>query len=170
MKKFKPEYVQRAPGSKKHILPPHSQAVSNRTSVEIWAVHCRPRKRITCSITHRAKLVSIFISELYTLVIHTKTCVDKYHPYVSSQINMFSLIVWPTQEVMHVFSLSNINPKSPLSHCKSTENTAIPREKSGMGSLLGFSQPATSQTLTKSPIILNFDGMKKGLLPLRHLN
>jgi hypothetical protein len=51
------------------------------------------------------------------------------------------------------FPLSNMNPRSPFPHCNVTQNTAAHGGKSGMGSLLSFNQPATSQTLSISLII-----------------
>lgn len=66
-----------------------------------------PGIRVTSSVTYKGKFVLTFIRELSTWVIHTKTwardviCRGKKHPYLSSQINMFSLTMWTTQEVAH---------------------------------------------------------------------
>lgn len=61
-----------------------------------------------------------------------------------------SLFIFPNKYVFSynvnntgsgTFSLLNTNRKSLLSHSKSTKNIAPQREKSGMRSPLGFSQP-----------------------------
>lgn len=105
-----------------------------------------PRIRVTSSVTFKGNFVLAFIRELSTWVIHTKTWPrdvlrggKKSSLFIFSNKYVFSYNVNNTGS--STFSLLNTNQKSLLSHSKSTKNIAPQREKSGMRSPLGFSQP-----------------------------
>lgn len=105
-----------------------------------------PRIRVTSSVTFKGNFVLAFIRELSTWVIHTKT----WPRDVLRGGKKSSLFIFPNKYVFSynvnntgsgTFSLLNTNQISLLSHSKSTKNIAPQREKSGMRSPLGFSQP-----------------------------
>lgn len=141
METSKAESVQRAHDSKEHV--PLCQTASNRISMEIQAVPWGDPGSGSQVQLHTKETCFDIIRELSTWVIHTKTwprdVVWGGHPYLTSQINKFSLTMWTRQEVAH--SPYQIQTKNLSSLTVSPQRTLLLKE----GNLawdppLGFSQ------------------------------
>lgn len=144
MKTSKSESVQRAPDSEEHVRL--CQTACNRNSVEIQAVPWGTQdKGHKFSYIQRKLCLGIHQRTFYLGDTHkdmTKRCAswgEKSSLFIFSNKYVFSYNVNNTGS--GTFSLLNTNQKSLLSHSKSTKNIAPQREKSGMRSPLGFSQP-----------------------------
>lgn len=133
-----------------------------------------PRIRVTSSVTFKGNFVLAFIRELSTWVIHTKTWPrdvlrgGKNHPYLSSQINMFSLTMWTTQEVAH--SPYWIQTKNLSSPTVSPQRTLLLKERNLAWDPRWASVSLFTDTYQEPYFSKYWWKETKDLLPLRYLN